>query len=352
MVTFKVNPDFESLIPPLTDDEFKRLEKSILEEGVRECIITWDGTIIDGHNRYRICQKHGLECPNIERKFPSNDAAKIWIIENQFARRNLGSYVRGALALKLEPLYAAEAKRRMSDGGNNAEVGRQKSDNPIRTDERIANVAGMSRDTIRKVKVIETEAGKGNKTAIDARNDILNKKESIHGAYTRVRHEGDENDIRPLCTICGKPVNADDHYPKDRNKHKRCANKLERENKRNARAKNVRTCYVCGKPIEDGDSYNGKGNLHRKCYNEQLAQQPYRNPDKLLLGNVPVYSVQSLLVELMTSANDLRDTWLTSIEINESMGAVLDCSAKTLLEDAANNLIKTVQTIMKETSNV
>lgn len=33
---------------------------------------------------------------------------------------------------------------------------------PIRTDEQLAKLAGTSRDTIRKVKVIEQEAAKGN----------------------------------------------------------------------------------------------------------------------------------------------------------------------------------------------
>lgn len=52
--------------------------------------------------------------------------------------------------LELEPLYAAEAKRRMSEGGGSGDSGRQKSDNPTRTDEQLAKLAGTSRDTIRK----------------------------------------------------------------------------------------------------------------------------------------------------------------------------------------------------------
>lgn len=75
----------------------------------------------------------------------------------QFARRNLSTYDRSVLALQLEPLYAEEAKRNMSKGGGSGASGRQKSDNPTRTDEQIAKLAGVSRDTIRKVKTIETE---------------------------------------------------------------------------------------------------------------------------------------------------------------------------------------------------
>ena len=60
-----------------------------------------------------------------------------------------GKYDRSVLALELEPLSAAEAKRRMSDGGNSSKVGRQISDNPQRTDEQLAKLAGTSRGTIR-----------------------------------------------------------------------------------------------------------------------------------------------------------------------------------------------------------
>ena len=119
-----VDDEFQSLIPPLSYDEYERLEKSIIAEGVRDPIITWNGTIIDGHNRYGICKKHGIGFKTTEREFESRDAAKIWIIENQFGRRNLSKYDRSVLALQLEPLYAAEAKRR---SGERTDL-RQKSD--------------------------------------------------------------------------------------------------------------------------------------------------------------------------------------------------------------------------------
>lgn len=79
------------------------------------------------------------------------------------------------LALQLEPLYAAEAKRRQQLSQGRGVKGSQKSDNlnsPIRTDEQLAKLAGTSRDTIRKVKVIETEAAKGNETAVKVRDEL------------------------------------------------------------------------------------------------------------------------------------------------------------------------------------
>ena len=33
MINLKIDPEFQSQIPPLTDDEFKQLEENILKEG-------------------------------------------------------------------------------------------------------------------------------------------------------------------------------------------------------------------------------------------------------------------------------------------------------------------------------
>jgi hypothetical protein len=46
--------ELEILIPPLTSEEFKQLERNILEEGIRDPLVTWNGILVDGHNRYRI----------------------------------------------------------------------------------------------------------------------------------------------------------------------------------------------------------------------------------------------------------------------------------------------------------
>ena len=55
----RIDPEFEEKIPPLTDDEFTQLEANIMAEGaLLSPLIVWDGVIVDGHNRYRIIQKH------------------------------------------------------------------------------------------------------------------------------------------------------------------------------------------------------------------------------------------------------------------------------------------------------
>ena len=89
--TLKINPEFEKLIPPLTDDEFELLEKNILSEGeIFTPIFTWNGYIIDGHHRYQILSKHpDIKYRVTEKDFPNKYAAMSWICNNQLGRRNL-----------------------------------------------------------------------------------------------------------------------------------------------------------------------------------------------------------------------------------------------------------------------
>jgi hypothetical protein len=85
----KVDSEFKDILPALTDAEFMGLERSILKEGCRDAIITWNGTIVDGHARYAICSKHNIPYKTKEKQFDSRSDVCIWIIQNQLGRKNL-----------------------------------------------------------------------------------------------------------------------------------------------------------------------------------------------------------------------------------------------------------------------
>ncbi|MFC1835609.1 hypothetical protein ACFL2Q_12875 [Thermodesulfobacteriota bacterium] len=88
-----VDPEFQSLIPPITDEEHALLRESIGTEGCREPLVTWNGILLDGHNRLRICRESNIpyRTAEIEVELEDRDAAKVWIIQNQFGRRNLNN---------------------------------------------------------------------------------------------------------------------------------------------------------------------------------------------------------------------------------------------------------------------
>jgi hypothetical protein len=156
-----IDPEFKALIPPLAPEELAQLEANILADGCRDPLVTWQGILIDGHNRFAICSKHGLTFETVEMEFVDRSHAKEWIIRNQFGRRNLLPYVRTKLALELEETIAARAKGNQSAGGGGGVAGCQKSDKVVEhidTKRELATIAGVSHDTVAKVKKIEAKA--------------------------------------------------------------------------------------------------------------------------------------------------------------------------------------------------
>lgn len=109
-----IDPELQSLIPPLTQDEFKQLEDNCKRDGILDSLKVWHGILIDGHNRYRIAEEWDLNYATEEMDFPDKEAVVRWIIMNQFGRRNLSLYDRSILALKLKPVIAGKAKERMA----------------------------------------------------------------------------------------------------------------------------------------------------------------------------------------------------------------------------------------------
>ncbi len=103
LISFIIDTEFQSLIPPLTPLEREGLEISIVSSGCREPLIIWaeENILIDGHNRYAICIDRGIEYQTRTISLPDRGAATEWIISNQLSRRNLShfylSYFRGKL---------------------------------------------------------------------------------------------------------------------------------------------------------------------------------------------------------------------------------------------------------------
>lgn len=101
--TVHIDSDLQKLLPPLAPQELAELEASILVDGIREPLIVWrtGRVLVDGHNRLRIAEKHGLPYRVTELDFADHEAARQWVIRNQLSRRNLtpdaASYLRGLL---------------------------------------------------------------------------------------------------------------------------------------------------------------------------------------------------------------------------------------------------------------
>lgn len=88
-IILKTDKDFKNLIRPLRRQEFLVLEQSLRTEGCKEPIMIWDGIIVDGHNRYTICQKYGIPFRVEEMDFFCKEEAIAWICSHQLKRRNI-----------------------------------------------------------------------------------------------------------------------------------------------------------------------------------------------------------------------------------------------------------------------
>ena len=169
-----VKQEFKKLIPPLTFDEFKTLEANILNEGIRDPLTIWGDVLLDGHNRYEIATKHNIPFTTVERFFDGDLDAKIWMINNQFGRRNLSNYQRSVLALEMESVFAEKAKANQIRTSENR-VSQISVKQGIDTQKELANVAKVSHDTIAKVKVIQAKATEEVKEKLSSGNLSINE---------------------------------------------------------------------------------------------------------------------------------------------------------------------------------
>ena len=117
MINLKIDPEFQSQIPPLTDDEFKQLEENILKEGkLISPLIVWNNTLVDGHNRYEIVQEHPeISFSTMPLPFESREEVLAWICKNQLGRRNLTPEQKKFLVGKQ---YSIEHRKPGGNGNN------------------------------------------------------------------------------------------------------------------------------------------------------------------------------------------------------------------------------------------
>jgi DNA-binding XRE family transcriptional regulator len=194
-----IDKEFKELIPALSQEEFKQLEENIIKEGCRDSLVVWQDTLIDGHNRYEICSKHNITFNKLQREFNDREEVIEWIIRNQFGRRNLPAYARSVLALRLEDVISARAKENMlATQNNNSSSAKQKSAEQIETRQELAKIAGVSHDTISKVKVIEKEG------TAEQKQQLMKGETKINTVYNEIKKKDKVVRAFKTCTICNR----------------------------------------------------------------------------------------------------------------------------------------------------
>ena len=110
-----VNAELKAYIDPLTADEHDALERSLLAEGCRDALVLWGDVLVDGHNRYAICQKHGLPFRTVQSSlFNSLEDVHLWMIDQHLGRRSVSDFQRGVLALRKKDIVAQRRTRMLA----------------------------------------------------------------------------------------------------------------------------------------------------------------------------------------------------------------------------------------------
>ena len=190
--SLKIDSEFKSLIPPLTTEEYNGLEQDIIRDGCLDPLKIWNDTIIDGHNRYEICQKYNIEFQTKSLDFETRIDAIIWIIDHQLDRRNISLYARGVLILKKKSEVEKKAKENQSLSQGRGIKGLMNSSNPIEpinTRKQLAEEAKIAEQTLSRIEKIEAVAPEEVKQQVSAGN------KSINEAYKEIKKEEKKSDI-------------------------------------------------------------------------------------------------------------------------------------------------------------
>jgi len=166
-----VNEDLLAYIDPLTPDEHDALERSLLAEGCRDSLVLWGDVLVDGHNRYGICSKHGIPFNTIQNtQFKTLDDVHLWMIDQHLGRRSVSDFQRGVLALRKKDLLASRVRPLpseapsagpsvdMSGAASSEPAPVPTASEPVFTREAVAKAARISSAAIGKIEKIQKSA--------------------------------------------------------------------------------------------------------------------------------------------------------------------------------------------------
>lgn len=165
-MSLRLNPEYEKLLPKMSDEEFAELKASIQAEGQHYPIVAnEDLEVLDGHHRFRACTELGIE-PDFEvRKFEDKLIEKKFVIEANLRRRHLTKFQLVELGVPLLEIEKELAKKRQVEGGKlgrNMQMGLAPDDaKPMLTKSKatavVAKKVGVSTRTFeRGKKILET----------------------------------------------------------------------------------------------------------------------------------------------------------------------------------------------------
>lgn len=183
--------ELRAYIDPLTPDEHDALERSILAEGCRDALVLWGDVLVDGHNRYGICHKHGIPFNTVQNpRFTCMEDVHLWMIDQHLGRRSVSDFQRGVLALRKKDIMSArkqalqaalaqagdEAQRAAAEAASGAAdpAAEAQSAEALNSREAIARAARISSTTVSQIEKIQKTAAPELVAAVKAGDISIN----------------------------------------------------------------------------------------------------------------------------------------------------------------------------------
>lgn len=184
---------FHDVLPKMHIDEYRQLEQNIIEEGCREPLLVWNGILIDGHRRHRICKEHDISFETKDMDFKDENEAEMWIFKNQLGRRNIHEFTRAKLVLAIKDSIKAKAKENQKLSQGRGKKGRAKAPDlkPVNTRAELAKIANVSEKTISNVECIEKQ-GSG-----ELKQQVESGQISISAAASQIRDAKEDTSKTP-----------------------------------------------------------------------------------------------------------------------------------------------------------
>lgn len=222
MNELKINPRFEKFSPKKKPDEIEELKNSLKKKGyVGSPILTWHGFIVDGHNRYKMCQELGIKIDlekNVEElelgDFAEEIDAMDWMLTHQLSSKNLSPGEKLAMMDEFKEEVRLENEKKKLEGNKlGADVTNGKAvslqleaerDRSLNTDRQTAQKAGVGVGTVARYNKVM------NSNEEDLKEKVKTGQVTVNKAYEEVR----KRETR-ICKMCGKEKKIIDFFGND-----------------------------------------------------------------------------------------------------------------------------------------
>lgn len=207
MKELKIDPELRDLLPPLTDEEYKQLEKNIVENGFDKNfpIMEWHGYVVDGHNRYKICKDHNITDYVVGTlAYETKEEVMEWMLDIQLGRRNLSPIQRIAIAEKYRNIYEKQARENQLNAlkqNQNTVLPNLVKRESIDTTKKLAEVANVGKETYRMGKKILDSDNE------EVKEKVLSGEMSINAGYNKIREVTNKKEnINNKSTTISSPI--------------------------------------------------------------------------------------------------------------------------------------------------